>query len=538
MHQRSFRPWSLPRRAFVRSVLAGAASTACAQALPGPHAYAKPQSLRFGQPFAFSFDALIERARGQAASPYKEPYRPAPELVSKIDYDAHGKIKWKSEAALFADQSAGYPVTFFHLGQLFQKSVKMHELRAGQAREILYSPDYFNMPADSIARKLPKDSGFAGFRLQESRARSDWKTQDWCAFLGASYLRAIGALNQYGLSARGIAINTTSTTPEEFPDFVEFFIEPAASEREPVLIHALLDGPSLSGAYRFAVQRTTGVLMDVDCALFLRKDVAQLGIAPLTSMFWFAEYDRGFRIDWRPEVHDSDGLAIWNGAGERIWRPLNAPTRVVTSSFVDKRPKGFGLLQRDRAYDHYLDGVNYDRRPSLWVEPLGDWGEGAVQLVEIPTDDEIHDNIVAFWVAKTPAKAGAALRYRYKLHWLADEPYPATNVARVAATRIGRGGEPGKARPKGVTKFVLEFEGKPIDALPTSDKLSADISASRGKVSYVFVEPVGNTKRWRAQFDITADGNDPIELRVFLKKGSTALTETWLYQLEPRSPVG
>jgi glucans biosynthesis protein len=278
--------------------------------------------------------------------------------------------------------------------------------------------------------------------------------------------------------------------------------------------------------------------MEVDSALFLRQDVEQLGVAPLTSMYWFSEHDRGYRIDWRPEVHDSDGIALWNGRGERIFRPLNDPQRVVTSSFLDKCPKGFGLVQRDRAYDHYLDGVNYDKRPTLWVEPIGDWGEGAVQLVEIPTDDEIHDNIVAFWVSATPARAGSALRYRYRLHWQADEPYPPSNLARVAATRIGRGGEPGKPRPaRGVTKFVLEFEGKPLESLTTSDKLNAEITTSRGKTSYVFVEPVGATKRWRAQFDLNYDGDDPIELRVFLRKGKLTLTETWLYQLEPRQPA-
>jgi glucans biosynthesis protein len=522
---------SIRRREFVRSV---AATALLSPLLLRSRAHAKASGLSYGQPFAFSFDALIERARKLAGQPYKEPYRPAPELVSRIDYEVHGKIRWKPENALFADQASGYPVTFFHLGQLFQKSVKMHELRSGQAREILYSPECFSMPADSIAKKLPKDSGFAGFRLHELRSRSDWKTQDWVAFLGASYVRAIGSLGQYGLSARGVAVNTTSTTPEEFPDFTEFYLEPAANEHEPVVVYALLDGPSISGAFRFACQRTEGVLMDVDSALFLRRDIAQLGIAPLTSMYWFSEHDRGYRVDWRPEVHDSDGLAIWNGQGERIFRPLNNPSRVLTSSFYDKNPKGFGLLQRDRAYDHYLDGVNYDKRPSLWVEPIGDWGAGAVQLIEIPTDDEIHDNVVSFWVASAPVKAGSALRYRYKLHWQAEEPYPSNGLAHVAATRVGRGGEPGKARPKGVTKFVIEFEGKPIDALPLTEKLSADISTSRGKISYVFVEPVGTTKRWRAQFDLSIEDNDPVELRVFLRRGKQTLTETWLCQFEPR----
>ena len=232
---------------------------------------------------------------------------------------------------------------------------------------------------------------------------------------------------------------------------------------------------------------------------------------------------------------------IWNGAGERIVRPLNSPTRVITSSFVDKSPKGFGLMQRDRNVENYLDGVNYDLRPSLWVEPVTDFGEGAVMLVEIPTDDEIHDNIVSFFTPAAPVKAGSTQRYKYKVHWLADQPYPANNVARVVATRIGRGGEPGKPRqPRGIAKFVLEFAGKPLDSLQNPDKVSADIWSSSGKTTpqpfrpNVFVEQVGNTKRWRVQFDLSYTGNDPIELRVFLKKDNAALTETWLYQYEPR----
>jgi glucans biosynthesis protein len=276
--------------------------------------------------------------------------------------------------------------------------------------------------------------------------------------------------------------------------------------------------------------------MDVECALFPRKDIQQLGVAPLTSMFWFAEYDRGFRVDWRPEVHDSDGLVLWTGNGERIVRPLNSPTRVITSSFVDKSPKGFGLLQRDRDVEHYLDGVNYDLRPSLWVEPLTDFGEGAVTLIEIPTDDEIHDNVVAFWTPKGKVVAGSSLRYRYRLHWQADHPYPAENVAAVTATRLGRGGEPGKPRPKGVTKFVVEFAGKVLENLAKTDKLTAEITASRGTITLNFVEPVPRTKRHRAQFDLTVNGTEPVELRLYLKKnGKQTMSETWLYQFEPRA---
>ncbi|HEY6880878.1 MAG TPA: glucan biosynthesis protein D [Polyangiales bacterium] len=495
---------------------------------------AQGNGLSFGKPRPFSFELLCARAQELAARPYRPPYRPAPDVVGKIDYETHGKIHYQVEQALNVRGPSVYPTTFFHLGSFFPKSIKMHTLQAGQAREILYSPRYFSMPADSPARRLPKDSGFAGFHVHEAKSRSDWKTQDWVAFLGASYFRAIGALNQYGLSARGVAIDTTAEGGEEFPDFTEFFIESPERAAEPVLIYALLDGPSISGAYRFACERTAGVTMDVECALFLREHVAQLGIAPLTSMFWYAEYDRPYRIDWRPEVHDSDGLALFTGSGERIWRPLNNPPRTVTSSFFDRAPRGFGLLQRDRVGDHYLDGVRYENRPSLWVEPLGDWGEGCVQITEIPTDDEIHDNVVAFWMPREPAKKGGRYHYRYRLHWLADEPYPAENVARVCATRLGRGGEPGRPRPRGVTKFVVEFAGQAIEDLPADAKVEAMITPSRGTIPCSFVEPVPDTKRLRAQFDLRVEGMEPVELRMFLRAGGRPLSETWACQFIPR----
>lgn len=524
---------SVTRRVFVRSAAVLAAVAALLSHVDPAHAD-KPKGLNFGKAQPFSYEALIERARLAAAKPYEPPYRPAPSVVKRIDYEVHGKIRFKSDSALDATGPGRYPATFFHLGMFFQKSVKMYALRDGQAREILYSPAYFDMPADSIARKLPKDSGFAGFRLHESRKRSDWKTQDWIAFLGASYFRTIGSLNQYGLSARGLAVNTTAPGGEEFPDFVEFYLESPTKDDEPVAIYALLDSPSVTGAYRFLCRRKSGVVMDVENVVFLRADVAQLGISPLTSMFWFSEYDKPFRMDWRPEVHDSDGLALWTGSGERLWRPLKNPSRVVTSSFVDKNPRGFGLLQRDRVFEHYLDGVHYDKRPSLWVEPLGDWGAGSVQLVEIPTDDEIHDNIVAFWVPDNPAKKGASYRFRYRMHWQGEEPYPTSNSARVFATRIGRGGEPGKPRPKDVTKFVVEFAGDSLEKLPKDAKVSARITTSRGKISYVFAEQIPSTKRYRAQFDLTVDGSDPVELRLFLANGKQTLSETWAFQFEPR----
>jgi len=526
------------RRGFLAAVpgVLAAASVHAQEAEPAPDRTAtgyKHSDMQYGPSHPFSFDALTEEARARAGKAYAPPYRPAPEITAKIDYDAHGKIRFKPEYALFADQPHTYPVTFFHLGQYFQKKVVMNVVADGQAREILYSPNYFDMPADSVARGLPSDSGFAGFRLQESRSRKDWKTQDWTAFLGASYFRAIGALNQYGLSARGAAVDVAAPTPEEFPDFTAFYIESAGTEADPVKIWAMLDSPSLSGAFSFAISRTDGVVMDIEARLFIRKPIYRLGLAPLTSMFWFAEYNRPQMMDWRPEVHDSDGLALWTGKGERIWRPLNNPDRVMVSSFQDVNPKGFGLLQRDRNPDDYLDGVNYDRRPSLWVEPLSGWGDGAIQLVEIPTDDEIHDNIVAFWVPKDPVQPGQSFTLKYRLHWLAEEPYPATQFAHVVATRIGRGGEPGKPRPRNVTKFVVDFDGGPLLSMNNESNLTANIWTSRGTISRSFVEPIPRTQRWRADFDLTADFSEPAELRLFLHQGDRALSETWTFQYLP-----
>ncbi|MFO2464396.1 glucan biosynthesis protein D [Pseudomonas sp. 15FMM2] len=494
-----------------------------------------------GAPAPFSFEGLIELTQATAQRPYLYPSTALAGVLSKIDYDAHAKIMFDPKRALFATGLGRYPITFVHLGNFFRVPVKMYVITNGVAQEFNYDAAYFDKPSDSPAHSLPPGSGFAGFRLQESRVGNqktlNWKHNDWVGFMGASYFRAIGELYQYGLSARGIALDVAHATgkPEEFPDFTHFWFEtPKDDNNRGVTLYALLDGPSICGAYRFVISRTKGVVMDIDSVLFLRRSVSRFGVAPLTSMYWFSEKAKPTAADWRPEVHDSDGLALWTGSGERIWRPLNNPPRTMASAFGDNNPKGFGLQQRDRDFNHYLEGVHYERRPNLWVEPLGDWGEGSVQLVEIPTDDEIHDNIVAMWVPKKPAEAGDIYRLRYRLHWLADEPYP-SELARCVATRLGNGGQQGKPRPKGVRKFSVEFKGKSLENLPKGIQPQAVLSASRGTFSLVFTEvvPHGVAGHWRVQFDLIVDGKDPVELRLFLRLENETLSETWLYQYHP-----
>ncbi len=517
----------LNRRQFLLLMAALGALTA----LPQTRSRAETTSgIQFGTAKPFSFDELKRRAKAMATTPYEEPVIRHDKVLESIDYDAFQEIVFKRERGLGEDGSVNFPAQFFHLGRYFKIPVKIHALDGGQSREILYRSEYYTFGGTSLGKIFPDDLGFSGFRLQNGPGA----TTDWMAFLGASYFRSSGELNQYGLSARGVAIDPALPTPEEFPRFTEFWLEPGAPGSKEFVIYALLDGPSVTGAFRMVCIKNQQILMDIDANLYPRQDIKRLGIAPLTSMFWYAENNRHQIRDWRPEIHDNDGLTMWTGAGERIWRPLNNPSSVMTNSFADTNPKGFGLLQRDRAFYHYEDdGVFYDRRPSVWVEPAGEWGEGAIQLIEIPTDDEIHDNIVIYWLPKEPVKAGSEWHYAYRLHWVATEPYLSETVARVSHTRLGNAGIPGQPRPKGGRKFVIDFEGGPLNEVAKLDKVKPVISTSNGRIDNEYALQVVGTKNWRAAFDLYVEGKEPVNLRLFLKLGDRTLTETWLYQYLP-----
>ena len=491
---------------------------------------AEMAGIQFDKTRAFTFDELKQRAKGMAMKTYSEPMIRHGDILEAIDYDAFQKIVFKRERGVGEDGSANFPVQLFHLGRYFKVPVKLHVLNRGQAREILYRSDYFAFGETSLDKILPDDLGFSGFRLQDSPGAST----DWVAFLGASYFRSAGELNQYGLSARGVAIDPALPSPEEFPRFTEFWLELGSPDSNDVVIYALLDGPSVTGAFRMVCRKNEQIVMEIEANLYPRQDITRMGVAPLTSMFWYGENNRHQIRDWRPEIHDSDGLAMWTGSGERLWRPLNNPTSVMTNSFLDTNPKGFGLLQRDRAFYHYEDdSVFYDLRPSVWIEPLGHWGDGAVQLIEIPTDDETNDNIVIYWLPKEPVKAGSEWRFNYRLYWVASEPYPSQAASRVIHTRLGNGGVPGQPRPKGARKFVVDFEGGPLKEVEKLDKVEPVISTSKGRIDNDYALQVVGTKSWRAFFDLYVEGEEPVNLRLFLKLGDRTLTETWLYQYLP-----
>lgn len=480
-----------------------------------------------------------------AALPFAPPAQP-PETFSRLDRHAHGQIRYRPELALFADGPGQYPVTFLHAGERLPACARMFAVETDRpiAREIIYDKEYFNMPSDSPAHQLPSGNGFAGFRFQESRFGDkhdpDWRTSHWAAFAGTALFKAVSEQHQYGLAAHSIAIDPgVLDKPQEIPAFTRFYFLTPASGSTTVTVYALLESASLSGAYRFTLERGAGVTMDVDARLYMRRDVERLGLAPLASMYWFSEKDKPAEVDWRPEIHDSDGLALWNQAGERIWRPLNNPSHTVVSSFFDEDPKGFGLAQRDRSFDHYLDDGHYERRPSAWVEPKDGWGKGSVQLIESPTSDGSDCNVLAMWVPEAPARQGDQYTVQYRLHWRSDDP-AAAGLARCVATRTGPAGKPGKPAPAGARKFIVEFMGEALAGLPYGVQPEAMLWASRGSFSNVSVQAVPDDKagHWRALFDLSLEGDAPVEIRLVLRDKDRVLTETWSYQHHPASTNG
>lgn len=513
----------LTRRAFTAGAAAGFAA-ATLKSLPAQ------AGIKFGEPVAFSHDAVINWAQLTARLPYA-PYVPRyTEVVNRIDFNTYQEIRFRPNEALWADGSAPFPVELFHVSKYFQEPVRIFVVKDGLSREILYTPDLFSYGRAEFARSLPPDVGFVGFRVMYAPGEPDW-----LSFLGASYFRSCGETRQYGLSARGVAIDTAMPWPEEFPRFTNFWLEPSISP-PGIVVYALMDSPSLTGAYKITAIKGKGVVTEVQAKLFARKDIQRLGIAPLTSMYWYGKTNRRQSADWRPEVHDSDGLAIWTGSGERIWRPLNNPFGVQTSSFFDKNPRGFGLSQRERRFAAYEDdSLFYEKRPTAWIETLGEWGEGAVQLVEIPTRDETNDNIVAYWTPKEPLKAGGVHDMHYRIFWQHDEPYPG-NMGRVVSTRVGVGGVAKGLYTEVVdsfAKYVVDFEGGELGQFETKDNLQVNVTAPKGVIERKAAFRIVDTGKWRAMFDFRPADREPVDLRMYLEKDGKALTETWLYQHLP-----
>ena len=526
-----------------REMMQRTAAALCAAGIPfGPlvesaFAAAAPSGpRRLGKPEPFDYAKLKGQARQLSAAAYKPRPDALPPAIAALNWDRWQSIRFRNEESLWADDHLRYQVRFFHLGFTIKKPVRMYLIESGQVQELGFDRNMFDYSSSGLKpAEVPETLGFAGFRLN---FHTDW-IRDMAAFQGASYFRAVDGDMQYGMSQRGLAVNTGMPYPEEWPEFIAYYLERPAKDSSLLTVYGLLDSPSVTGAYRFVIEVGDTLVMDVDAALYPRKQIERIGIAPGTSMFLYGENDRRVAFDWRPQIHDSDGLQIWTGAGEWIWRPLMNPPVVRTNSFVDNSPRGFGLVQRERRFSQYEDdGVFYDKRPTVWVEPRGHWGAGQVMLVEIPTVDETFDNVVAFWNPAEKPQKGQELLFGYKLYWCREIPV-SSGLATAHATRTGIGGIVGQKRQYFSWRFVVDFAGGDFPLLGEHANVVPVISASRGTVEITSARPLREINGWRAVFDLrlTDESVEPINLRLFLQQNGQPLTETWLYQYSP-PPVG
>ena len=521
-----------------RAVLAGAVAASAAR-IAGP-AFAQqdaPAAAAAPAPASFGDQDVIRRARDLAAAPFDAAVPPLPAPIANLDYDAWRDIRFRSDKPLLGAANGNFRLELFHLGHLYKRPVIINVLRDGIPVPIPYASNLFDYGRTKVTTPLPVNLGFAGFRLHYP-LNAPHVFDEVIAFLGASYYRFLGRGQRYGLSARGLAINTGAHTVEEFPFFREFWIETPDPAAERIVIHALLDSESTTGAFRFEVFPSMDTTVEVWATLFARKTIPSINLAPLSSMFLRGKNDHRVDDDFRTELHDSDGLLMHTGAGEWIWRPLSNPLAAQQSNFLDNNPRGFGLVQRDRSFDHYQDlELAYELRPSYWIEPHEGWSEGSVQLIEFSTENETNDNIVASWNPKDPLEAGHSLTYGYRITAL-------TNDARL--TPGGRAIDTFRATPKalgaseaaapGATRFLIDFSGGDL-AYYLSDPTQVQIVAttSAGRVLRTFLASNAHVRGFRAGVDVAVDPGASCDVRVFLRAGVKALTETWTFPWRPQA---
>lgn len=485
---------------------------------------------RASQPF--SFDILTEDARQRAttADPAAPPMDP---LLAELDYDDYQRIAFRPERAVFATDDPGWQVQPFHTGWLFDRPVQLFQVNDGAAEPLDFSTRDFEY-RQGMSVDLPDDfalPGVAGFKLTGPLNQADIQ-DEIVAFLGASYFRALGAGNRYGLSARGLAVDSVLPMPEEFPRFSAFWIERPAPGTDSITIWASMDSARVTGAWQFVVHPGPTTVMDVTARLFFRDVPTQIGIAPLVSMFMFGGVNRAQFDDFRPQVHDSDGLRIERADGDVIWRALNNPDQLASSYFAETGPRRFGLHQRSRRFDNFDDAeARYELRPSLDVEPLGDWGSGTVRLFEIPTDLEVHDNVGAFWVSDAPVVPGELTEFAYRLHWGFLHPDPASDLAWVAQTSAGVGGAAGMSEPPDTRKFVVDFQGGLLGRTPAGNQdVTPVVTVAGGEADVVVLSKLPDSDRWRLTVDIAAESGALVEITAHIAGNGRKLSEIWTFQ--------
>jgi glucan biosynthesis protein len=497
-----------------RGVLSGGLATLAA-AMFAPASGARVQ----GQAQRFSHDEVITQARALSQSAFM-PRQTLPEGLTALDYDTYRAIRFQASRAAWANTATPFSVHMFAPGSVYREPVDVLLVESGVARPVVLAADAFETPTPQIAELIAQVGRYAGFRLHHPINQAG-EAEEFVVFQGASYFRAVSGGQVYGLSARGLSIDTGEPGGEEFPTFRRFWIERPSPDMDAIVVHALLDSQRVTGAYRFAIWPGSPTAMDVQVTLFARARLSHVGLGCLTSMYMHGAMDAPDAPDYRPAVHDSLGLAMHTGGGERLWRPLFNPRALQLSAFMDRNPRGFGLGQRNRRFSNFEDlEARYDRRPSAWVSPQGDWGEGQVQLVEIPSEFEGNDNIVAYWRPAGGLEAGQEHSFAYRLTW-PDDVVPGDGLGAVTRSAFGR------RLADGRPQIVIDWSnprGVKVDDISLDISLSGD---ARHETNVVLNSGSGGYRVYLTLVSVNAPST---EVRVRPHVRGTAIGETWLYR--------
>jgi glucans biosynthesis protein len=472
---------------------------------------------------------VANAARKLAAASYQASRHTAPRYFRELDYDTYRQIVFDPAKTMWSDEKLPYRLQFFHPGYLYTRMVQINEFTDTHAQTIPFSRNFFQYRGLDIPLVSRWGLDFAGFKvLHPLNAPERW--DELVAFLGASYFRALGRRHVYGVSARGLAINAGGPATEEFPAFIGFWIGKPAPAATSITVHALLDGPSVSGAYTFVITPGAETVVDTRATLFFRRAVELPGLVPLSSMFWFGEGTANHFGDFRPEVHDSDGLLVAPDAKTRLWRPLLNPPGLTRTDIEAPAFAGFGLLQRDRSPANYEDfEATYERRPSVWIEPVGTWPAGRVRLVELPARDEYHDNVTVFWLPRDPFPVGQPVELAWKQRWTSAPTFGGPPGWVSATRQTVHDGAPDR------TRFVVDFDAASLASLPANAEITIDVGVSSGAkvASAQLVRREGEVARRLLLVLQAAPGGAPVDVRARLLNGTEPVTETWTTRWQP-----
>ena len=471
----------------------------------------------------FDFEDVRQKAKRLSEQDY-DGRDDLPKSAAELNYDQYRRIQNRPASTIWPESANGFRVLLDPRGYLFTREVRIHLVEDGKAAQRKYAASDFDFQDLPLSEKVKGSLGYAGFRVLTVLNQAG-KFDELVSFKGASFFRALGAGTVYGASARGLSIGTASAEGEEFPYFTEFWLVKPTSASPAITVYALMDGESVTGAFEFRITPGPETRIEVSAAFFPRREITSVGISPLTSMYFFSPHDlRKQADDFRPAVHDSEGLLIRMMNGERVWRPLINPQSLQISVLATDLPRGFGLIQRKRDLAAYADvEAEYHHRPNVWVQPTSNWGNGHLALVEIPTANEYNDNIVVFWKPEAAWQPGKAYDLSYNMRWSLRPP-AVSSVIPIAETRSGK--TPDKKRQL----FVIDYE--PAEEALLSNA-SASISTSNGLIHNPVVKRHPETGKTRLSFELSTENADVAELRALLTKGGKPVSETWLYRWRP-----